>query len=75
MAATPRYRLIRLRELTGKTRAEFALMIGVTEPHIWRVELGERDASYTLMKKWVEALEALGCSASPSVFFTSRDAA
>lgn len=70
--ANPRVKLIGLRVLAKKSRAELALEIGVSEPHIYRVELGERDASYTVMKKWIQAL---GPGAGPDIFFIRQDAA
>jgi transcriptional regulator with XRE-family HTH domain len=54
---TPRESLIAAREQAGLSRGALARMLGVTRPHVSHVEMGRRNPSVALMRRWAIALK------------------
>jgi transcriptional regulator with XRE-family HTH domain len=54
---TTRESLIAAREQAGLSRGALARMLGVTRHHVSHVEMGRRNPSVALMRRWAVALK------------------
>ena len=60
--------LIRARQARGFTRVQLAKALNASRHYIYHVELGQRDPSFALMRRWVELL---GYGASMELFWNT----
>jgi DNA-binding XRE family transcriptional regulator len=54
---TPRESLIAAREQAGLSRIALARLLGVNRTHVHHVEVGRRNPSVALMRRWAIALK------------------